>query len=542
MSKIGYLSIIAGNTNGTSGPPVPGPSVDSGLNSPKGVTVDNSGNVYIADCFNNVVEKLTPDGLGGYTLSIIAGTGTAGLPTNGPALNSNLRSPCGIDNDNLGNLFVADSDNNLIEKLTPDGLGGYNLTVIAGINTTNNAGLPTNGPALNSTLSHPIGIDSDNLGNLFIADWQNNIVEKLTPDGLGGYNLTVIAGINTANNAGLPTPGPSVNSALNSPWGVATDNLGNVYIADSGNNIIEKLVPDGFGGYNLSIIAGDANGTAGLATPGPALNSLLTFPAGIAEDNLGNLFVADSGNNIIEKLVPDGSGGYNLSIIAGDANGTAGLATDGPALDSLLNFPVSTKVDLNGNFYITDTFNNLVEKVIFLSQITCFKEDTLILTNKGYIPIQNLKKGDLIQTFKNGLVPINTIGKKQIYHPALHNDRIKDQLYKYSKEKYPKLLEDLVITGCHSVLVNNFASQEQKDKTLKLNNNRLFKTDNKYRLPACVDDSSSVYEIPGNYIVFHFALEHDDCYMNYGVYANGLLVETTSKRYMKELSNMTLIE
>jgi len=481
MSKIGYLSIIAGNTNGTSGPPVPGPSVDSGLNSPKGVTVDNSGNVYIADCFNNVVEKLTPDGLGGYTLSIIAGTGTAGLPTNGPALNSNLRSPCGIDNDNLGNLFVADSDNNLIEKLTPDGLGGYNLTVIAGINTTNNAGLPTNGPALNSTLSHPIGIDSDNLGNLFIADWQNNIVEKLTPDGLGGYNLTVIAGINTANNAGLPTPGPSVNSALNSPWGVATDNLGNVYIADSGNNIIEKLVPDGFGGYNLS-------------------------------------------------------------IIAGDANGTAGLATDGPALDSLLNFPVSTKVDLNGNFYITDTFNNLVEKVIFLSQITCFKEDTLILTNKGYIPIQNLKKGDLIQTFKNGLVPINTIGKKQIYHPALHNDRIKDQLYKYSKEKYPKLLEDLVITGCHSVLVNNFASQEQKDKTLKLNNNRLFKTDNKYRLPACVDDSSSVYEIPGNYIVFHFALEHDDCYMNYGVYANGLLVETTSKRYMKELSNMTLIE
>jgi len=172
--------------------------------------------------------------------------------------------------------------------------------------------------------------------------------------------------------------------------------------------------------------------------------------------------------------------------------------------------------------------------------IICFKEDTKILTDKGYIPIQDLKKGDLVKTLLNDYVPIDMIGKKDIHHPA-SNERIKDQLYKCSKEEYPEVFEDLVLTGCHCILVDEFKTEEEKQKTLEVNKD-IYITDKKYRLPACVDKRSTVYEKEGKHTIYHFALENNDYYMNYGVFANGLLVETTSKRFMKELSGMKLIE
>jgi len=170
----------------------------------------------------------------------------------------------------------------------------------------------------------------------------------------------------------------------------------------------------------------------------------------------------------------------------------------------------------------------------------CFKEGTKILTNKGYITVQELKKGDLVKTLKNDFKPIDMIGKREINHIA-SNERIKDQLYVYSKDSIADVMEPLVITGCHSVLVDKFASEEQKEKTIEVNGDT-FVTDKKYRLPACVDERASVYKVPGTYTIYHFALENSDYYMNYGVYANGLLVETCSKRYLKELSGMTLIK
>lgn len=145
-----------------------------------------------------------------------------------------------------------------------------------------------------------------------------------------------------------------------------------------------------------------------------------------------------------------------------------------------------------------------------------------------------------MKTLKNGFVPLHNIGKKQITHIA-SDERIKDQLYKCSKEQYPELTSDLVITGCHSILVDNFASEEQKETTKELLGNT-FVTDDKYRLPACVDEKTSVYEVPGDYNIYHFALESDSYYKNYGVYANGLLVESCSKRYLKEFSSMELLE
>lgn len=172
--------------------------------------------------------------------------------------------------------------------------------------------------------------------------------------------------------------------------------------------------------------------------------------------------------------------------------------------------------------------------------VPCFKEDTIILTENGYKLIQDLRKGDLIKTLQNGYKQIDMIGKKEIYHLG-SEERIKDQLYKCSSREYPEVFEDLIITGCHSLLVDSFTNEEQKEKVIKVNGNT-YVTDGKYRLPACADEKASVYELPGNYTIYHLALENDDYYMNYGIYANGLLVETCSKRYLKELSNMNLIE
>ena len=172
------------------------------------------------------------------------------------------------------------------------------------------------------------------------------------------------------------------------------------------------------------------------------------------------------------------------------------------------------------------------------SGVVCFKEGSKILTNTGYKPIQDLRKGDLVQTSKNGYKAIFMIGKRDIEHIG-SEERIKDQLYSCKQEQYPELLEELVITGCHSILVSDFKEGE-RERTRDVNG-KIYVTDNKYRLPACVDMRASVYDKKGVHTIYHIALENDDYYMNYGVYANGLLVETCSKRYLKELSNMELL-
>jgi len=171
----------------------------------------------------------------------------------------------------------------------------------------------------------------------------------------------------------------------------------------------------------------------------------------------------------------------------------------------------------------------------------CFLYNSKILTNQGYRPIQDLRKGDLVKTLKHYYKPIDMIGKRDMNHPA-SQERIKNQLYKCSKDEYPELKEDLIITGCHSILVDSFKTDEQIKKAIEVNEDRLCVTDDKFRLPACVDDRASVYETQGEYTVYHLALENEDYFSNYGIYANGLLVETCSKRYLKELSGMDLIE
>jgi hypothetical protein len=170
----------------------------------------------------------------------------------------------------------------------------------------------------------------------------------------------------------------------------------------------------------------------------------------------------------------------------------------------------------------------------------CFLEGSKILTDKGYVPVEDIRKGDKVKTVLSGFVPVDAIGFREVNH-SCSSERIGEQLYVCSANNYPELTEDLVITGHHSILVKNFSSQEQREATEKALG-KIYVTDKHYRLPACVDSRTTVYPVEGKFKVYHLALKNDDYYMNYGIYANGLLVETTSRRYLLEKSGMTLLE
>jgi hypothetical protein len=172
------------------------------------------------------------------------------------------------------------------------------------------------------------------------------------------------------------------------------------------------------------------------------------------------------------------------------------------------------------------------------SPVVCFKDGTLILTDKGYLPIEDLRKGDLVKTLEHGYKPIYMIGKKDIYHPA-SCERGKDQLYIGTQAEFPWLKEDLIVTGSHCILVDKFKEGE-KEETIKVLG-KIYMTHDKYRLPACVDKRFAVYKPEGNYTVYHLALEHENRLMNYGIYANCLLVETCSKRCIEEYAKMEVI-
>jgi len=210
-------------------------------------------------------------------------------------------------------------------------------------------------------------------------------------------------------------------------------------------------------------------------------------------------------------------------------------------------FPINVYTDIldNSNYvytYFTNPTNYTSGQVTVsfppLPIIPCFNKDTKILTTNGYVPIQDLRKGDLVKTINHGFVPINMIGCKTITNSK---DEIPpNKLFVCSNENYPEITEDLYITGLHSILVDEL-TQEEESNLFELFG-KMFVTDGKYRLPVFMDKRANLYEESGEYTIYHIALDHDHELMNYGIYANGLLVETCCIKYLKEHSNMDLIE
>ena len=183
--------------------------------------------------------------------------------------------------------------------------------------------------------------------------------------------------------------------------------------------------------------------------------------------------------------------------------------------------------------------NGLYYDLVIIYSAPCFKIGSKILTDKGYQLIENLRNGDLVKTLKNGYLRIVMIGKSEIYNSG-NEDRIKNRLYNLSCKKYNDINEDLVLTGCHSILVDTLTSFQALE--MGGEEKRLYITDDKLRLFCYLDPSSDPYDKEGTFTIYHIALENENYYGNYGIYANGLLVETCSIRYLKELSNMILIE
>lgn len=274
-----------------------------------------------------------------------------------------------------------------------------------------------------------------------------------------------------------------------------------------------------------------------------------TVVGGLSFDDVGYVFIGTPGSSITPETTfldvsstPSSTVPVIYNSYRGDGNSTATVT-----LTSGVWYPISIYYNQTGYGYamgLSFSFQGGSAMTDFTGymypSMSCFKEGTKILTDKGYRCIEELRKGDRVMTVRHDVQPIEMIGKREIYHPA-SEERIKDQLYQCDSSRFPAMTEDLVLTGGHSILVKDFINDAQRTKAIHVNGD-LFVTDHHYRLPACADDRAIVYHTEGTYTVYHLALKHEDARMNYGIYANGLLVESCSIRHMNSLANMELIE
>ena len=296
------------------------------FNNPSGVAIDASGNIYVADYGNNLIRKIAPGGI----VTTLAGSGNAGY-IDGAGTLASFTQPTGLAVDASGNLFVADAGDNLIREINPAGV----VTTIAGSDTTGSV----NGIGTASSFFDPLGVSVDVHGNIYIADAGNNLIRLI---GQGGQVSTFAGTLNTGTSTNL--------SPFNNPSGVAVDGNGNVFVANYLNSTIMKITPSGV----VSTYAGVD--TVKGSNNGPAPSATFYYPNSVAVDAAGNVYVSDGVNNLIRKITPDGT----VSTLAG--SGLAGSA-DSTGTKASFNYPAGLAVDAAGNVYVADSNNNLIRKI-----------------------------------------------------------------------------------------------------------------------------------------------------------------------------------
>ncbi len=309
------------------------PATSAQIVLPEGVAVDSTGNLYIAESIPGRILKVSNG-----VITTVAGAGLYGYGgDNGPATAGQLNDPQGVAVDSAGNLYIADTQNGCIRKVSNNV-----ITTLAGNGVVGYSG--ENGPAASAQLNQPWGVAVDSAGSLYIADEGANLVLKVA----GGV-ISTVAGNGTAGNSG--DDGPATAGQLNAPMGIAVDSAGNLYIADSKNYRI-RMVSKG----TMTTVAG--NGHSGFSgDTGPATGAQLGIPQGVAVDSSGNLYIADFLNNRVRKV----SNGV-ITTVAG--TGTAGFSGDGgPATSAQLWGPTNVAVDSAGNLYIADADNGLIRLV-----------------------------------------------------------------------------------------------------------------------------------------------------------------------------------
>ena len=341
VASSGNITTVAGNgTFGYAGDG--GPATSAELREPFGVAADASGNVYIADTYSYRVRRVSASG----TIATVAGTGNCCYGGDGGAATSALLSvPDGLALDSSGNLYIADSGNNRIRKVS----SGGTISTIAGTSSQGYSG--DGGPAAAARLFTPVGVAVDNGGNLRISDSGNARIRSVTASGT----------IATLVGGALGDGGLGIFGYLNQPAGVARDNAGNTWIADTNNNRVRQVSASGA----IATVVG--TGAAGFGGDGgAAAGALLNAPRGLALDTSGNLYIADTNNYRVRKVTPAGT----ITTVAGNGVCCGHTGDGGVATSAQIGLAYGLAADAAGNLYIADIDNNLVRKVAASGTIT----------------------------------------------------------------------------------------------------------------------------------------------------------------------------
>jgi uncharacterized protein (TIGR03437 family) len=312
-----------------------GPGFLARLNAPRGVALDSAGNLFIADTQNRVVRRVSFSGF----IITMAGNGKAGMSGDGgAATEAQLNAPENVAVDAGGNVYIVDSG--LIRKVSSTGV----ISTVAGTLAIGGDG----GPAAAAQMFSPSGMAFDRAGALYISDAANNRVRKVTPAGI----ISTFAGngVQGFNGDG----GPAASAQLLNPQGLALDAKGNLYIADASNHRVRMVTPSGIIGTiaGPGVLAPDI-----IDSPEPVYSEIFT-PVGLAVGGDGSVYFSDVDNNRVRKVNPDGT----ISNVAG--NGTPGFSGDGAAAGSAqLNGPQGLAIDSAGNLYIADSNNNRIRRI-----------------------------------------------------------------------------------------------------------------------------------------------------------------------------------
>lgn len=321
------------------------------------VAVDTAGNIYFADSKQQVICRVNPSG----AVNIIAGkTGTCGS-SDGVGAEARFRYPHGIAIDTTGNIYVADSGNNTIRRITPDGL----VSTIAGLA---GAAGSSDGAGMDARFRYPIGVAVDALRNIYVADVYNGTIRKINARGV----VSTIAG-----QAGIlgAADGRGNYPRFNLPISLAVDGSGNVYVADMLNNAIRKISWTG----TVITWAGTMSYVSGYAD-GFGKGARFSHPCGIAVDKSGNIYVADSGNNTIRRISPD----RVVTTLAG-VSGQRGCV-DGTGAAARFWHPTALALDRLGNLYVTDRDNGAIrEGSAPISANAALSLKTPVATNTSYL-------------------------------------------------------------------------------------------------------------------------------------------------------------